>query len=128
MADVPGDTLGNSYRDLAAKKRDRPVTQNITEANSNSIRNDSADGGKSRHSAQFGGALPDALQDLEDLIPKLSKKDLANMRPDDERDETTEEAERLTIEWVHAFLDEVYRIDDFFKTKQNELINNFIGL
>ena len=29
---------------------------------------------------------------------------------------------------MHAFLDEVYRIDDFFKSKQNELINNFINL
>ena len=29
---------------------------------------------------------------------------------------------------MHAFLDEVYRIDDFFKSKQSELINNFINL
>ena len=27
---------------------------------------------------------------------------------------------------MHAFLDEVYRIDDFFKSKQNELICAFI--
>ena len=64
---------------------------------------------------------------MENLVPELKKRDLANMQPD-ERDEVIEEAERLMIEWVHAFLDEVYRIDDFFKSKQNELINNFIGL
>ena len=61
------------------------------------------------------------------IIPELKKKDIENMKPG-ERDEAIEEAERLTIEWVHAFLDEVYRIDDFFKSKQNDLINNFIGL
>ena len=130
LLELPGpESLRNSYNEnRPVKKRDRPVTQNITEANSNSIRHDSEEGGKSRHSAQFGGGgKQPSLQNMEDLIPKLSKKDLANMRPD-ERDEATEEAERLTIEWVHAFLDEVYRIDDFFKTKQNELINNFIGL
>lgn len=64
---------------------------------------------------------------MANLIPELKKKDVENMKPG-ERDEAIEEAERLTIEWVHAFLDEVYRIDDFFKSKQNELINNFIGL
>ena len=53
---------------------------------------------------------------MESLVPKLQKRDLANMQPD-ERDDVIEEAERLTIEWIHAFLDEVYRIDDFFKTK-----------
>ena len=68
-----------------------------------------------------------ALLEMENLIPELKKRDVANMKPD-ERDEAIEEAERLTIEWVHAFLDETYRIDDFFKSKQNELINNFIGL
>lgn len=49
------------------------------------------------------------------------------MQPD-ERDEVIEFSEELTINWIHAFLDEVYRIDDFFKERQTELINNFIGL
>lgn len=34
----------------------------------------------------------------------------------------------MTVEWIHDFLDEIYRIDDFFKSKQLELINNFIVL
>ena len=78
----------------------------------------------SRRSAQFAGS---ALQKMESLVPKLQKRDLANMQPD-ERDAVIEEAERLTIEWIHAFLDEIYRIDDFFKNKQTELINSFIQL
>ena len=64
---------------------------------------------------------------MANLIPDLKKKDLDNMMPD-ERDELMEESERLSIEWIHAFLDEVYRIDDFFVSHQKELINNFIGL
>jgi len=38
------------------------------------------------------------------------------MQPD-ERDEVIEFSEELTINWIHAFLDEVYRIDDFFKER-----------
>ena len=34
----------------------------------------------------------------------------------------------MTIEWIHAFLDEIYRIDDFFREKQDDLINEFISL
>ena len=49
------------------------------------------------------------------------------MQPD-ERDALLEHSEQLTIEWIHAFLDEIYRIDDFFKKKQTELINSFIVL
>ena len=83
-----------------------------------------SDSANSRRSAQFAGS---ALQKMESLVPKLQKRDVANMQPD-ERDAVIEEAERLTIEWIHAYLDEVYRIDDFFKTKQTELINSFIQL
>ena len=61
------------------------------------------------------------------IVPNLKKKDLANMKPD-ERDEIVDLSIDMTVQWVHAFLDEVYRIDDFFKAKQMELINNFIGL
>ena len=61
------------------------------------------------------------------MLPDFKKKDVENMQPD-ERDEIVGYSEQLTIEWVHAFLDEIYRIDDFFKKKQTELINNFIGL
>jgi len=38
------------------------------------------------------------------------------MQPD-VRDAYVEYSEQLTIEWIHAFLDEIYRIDDFFKNK-----------
>ena len=38
------------------------------------------------------------------------------MKPD-ERDEVVDYSLTLTVEWIHAFLDEVYRIDDFFKQK-----------
>ena len=64
---------------------------------------------------------------MENLLPELNKKDLANMIPD-ERDEFVIQAEELTIGWLHAFLDEVYRVDAFFNEKQIELINSFIGL
>lgn len=47
------------------------------------------------------------------------------MKPD-LRDDSVRLAEKLTLGWMHAFLDEVYRIDDFFKSKQNELISAFI--
>ena len=66
-------------------------------------------------------------QRLITLLPDLKKKDVENMQPD-ERDDVVEYSEQLTVEWVHAFLDEIYRIDDFFKKKQTELIDNFIGL
>jgi hypothetical protein len=64
---------------------------------------------------------------MENLVPDLKKKDLANMTPD-ERDDCVLLSEELTVDWIHAFLDEVYRVEDFFKGKQNELINSFIGL
>ena len=67
------------------------------------------------------------LRQMESLVPSLKKKDVPNMQPD-ERDEVVQQSEQLTVEWIHAFLDEIYRIDDFFKTRQLELINNFIGL
>ena len=47
------------------------------------------------------------------LVPALKKKDFENMRPD-EQDEVVKESEQITIQWIHAFLDEIYRIDDFF--------------
>ena len=100
----------------------RAVTQPVSKASAGGSQ--LSDSAKSRRSAQFAGS---ALQKMESLVPKLQKRDVANMQPD-ERDAVIEEAERLTIEWIHAFLDEVYRIDDFFKTKQTELINSFIGL
>ena len=62
------------------------------------------------------------LKLFEKLVPELKKKDLENMKPD-ERDDQVLFAEELTIKWVHTFLDEIYRIDDFFKGKQTELIN-----
>jgi len=67
------------------------------------------------------------MKTMQSLVPDLKKKDIANMRPD-VRDDFVIFAEELTIGWLHAFLDEVYRVDDFFKGKQNELINTFIGL
>jgi hypothetical protein len=56
------------------------------------------------------------LQRIESLVPEVKKKDLANMQPD-ERDDIIEESEQLTVNWIHAFLDEIYRIDDFFKSR-----------
>ena len=60
-------------------------------------------------------------------MPGFKKKDKANMLPD-ERDETTDYSESQTIEWIHAFLDEIYRVDDFFSTTQKNLIDQFIML
>ncbi len=60
-------------------------------------------------------------------MPDLKKKDLANMTPD-ERDDCVLLSEELTVDGIHAFLDEVYRVEDFFTGKQNELSNSFIGL
>ena len=67
------------------------------------------------------------MQSFIDLIPDLKRKDFANMMPD-ERDEVTAQSEQLCIEWIHAFLDEIYRIDDFFTARQKDLIDEFIGL
>lgn len=50
------------------------------------------------------------------------------MQPPKEKDESVKRAEQMTVEWIHAFLDEVYRIDDFFKERQDSLINEFISL
>lgn len=50
------------------------------------------------------------------FVPELCKKDIDNMVPDD-RDEIIEESERLTINWVHAFLEEINRVEQFFITK-----------
>ena len=66
-------------------------------------------------------------QRIENLIPELKKKDVQKMQPD-KRDQLLENSEQVTIDWIHAFLDETYRIDDFFKNKQTELINSFIDL
>ena len=46
----------------------------------------------------------------------------------DEDDEIKEGSENLTVQWVHAFLEEIERIEYFFKSKQEELINEFISL
>ena len=46
----------------------------------------------------------------------------------DEDDDIKEESENLTVQWVHAFLEEIERIEQFFKSKQEELINEFISL
>ena len=46
----------------------------------------------------------------------------------DEVDETIELSEQLTIDWVHAYMEEINRIDSFFTTKQDALINEFISL
>ena len=89
-------------------------------------RNASAD---KLHQNYLSDLLPmsnDMVQ-LQNLIPNLKKRDAENMQPD-ERDDQVEYSEQLTVEWTHAFLDEMYRIDDFFKKKQVELINQFIGL
>ena len=45
------------------------------------------------------------------------------MHPPAKKDESIIKAEKLTVEWIHAYLDEIYRTDDFFKAKQDELIN-----
>ena len=50
------------------------------------------------------------------------------MQPPAKKDETIIKSEKLALDWIHAYLDEVYRIDDFFKAKQDELINEFICL
>ena len=60
-------------------------------------------------------------------MPQLKKKDIQNMIPD-EVDETIELSEQLTIDWVHAYMEEINRIDNFFMTKQDALINEFISL
>ena len=50
------------------------------------------------------------------------------MQPPVKKDKSIRKAEELTMEWIHSYLDEVYRIDDFFKAKQDELIDEFICL
>ena len=50
------------------------------------------------------------------------------MQPPAKKDKSTRKAEELTMEWIHSYLDEIYRIDDFFKAKQDELIDEFICL
>ena len=63
------------------------------------------------------------------LVPTdLRKRDVKNMQPPAKKDESIIKAEKLTLEWIHAYLDEVYRTDDFFKAKQDELIDEFICL
>ena len=64
---------------------------------------------------------------LSDLVPKLNKKDIINMVPD-AADEVIEQSEILTVDWVHAFLEEINRIEGFFINKQDDLINEFIAL
>lgn len=59
------------------------------------------------------------------MIPSLEKVDLVDMKPD-ERNDSVVLAEKLAVEWLHSFLDEVYRIDDFVQNKQTELISAFI--
>ena len=69
------------------------------------------------------------LAEQASLVPMaMRKQDLDNMQRPEGRDESVKRAESLTIEWIHAFLDEIYRIEDFFKEKQDELINEFISL
>lgn len=98
--------------------------RNLTEAGS-SHRSDSQHGSEAiQRSANHEGQT---LRQMEKLVPELKKKDLENMQPD-ERDDQVMFAEELTVKWVHTFLDEIYRIEDFFKSKQTELINQFIGL
>ena len=46
----------------------------------------------------------------------------------DELDEVIELSEKLAIDWVHAYMEEVERIQKFFTIKQDSLINEFISL
>lgn len=62
------------------------------------------------------------------LIPELKPKDLKLMIRDSQDENLREDSEQLTVEWIHAFMDEIYRIDNFFQSKQTELIDNFIAL
>ena len=63
---------------------------------------------------------------ISDIVPKMKKQDITNMVPD-VRDEVIEQSEILAVDWVHAFLEEIDRIEEFFVTKQDDLINEFIA-
>ena len=45
-----------------------------------------------------------------------------------EENEVVEHSEAQAIEWIHAFLTEIERIDNFFISKRDELIDEFILL
>jgi len=60
-------------------------------------------------------------------LPTVKKRDLKHIQPDT-RDAVVELSETVTVQWIHAFLDEVYRADDFFRARQAKLINDFITL
>ena len=79
--------------------------------------------------AHFGNQeeLNKLAERFSKLVPNLKKKDLENMYPEDD-DEIKFDSEELTVQWVHAFLEEIERIEFFFKSKQEELINEFIHL
>ena len=68
------------------------------------------------------------MQQMQELLPQQMKKadveDLESVYDDG----TLIKSENLTVEWIHAFLGEVQRVDDFFSKKQNELIDQFITL
>ena len=57
----------------------------------------------------------------------LSKSDIRNMVPD-KRDKILEYSERWANEWLQAFFSELKRINNFFNSKQDDLINDFIIL
>ena len=61
------------------------------------------------------------------LVREPKKKDIENIVLD-ENDEIQIESENLTVQWVHAYLEEIERIEKFFQSKQYELIDQFINL
>ena len=68
------------------------------------------------------------LKNLDKVIPSaLKKKDIQKMVPD-EFDEVIELSEKMVIDWVHAYMEEIDRIQNFFINKQESLINEFISL
>lgn len=60
-------------------------------------------------------------------MPKLDKNKLQFL-VQDEDDEVHERSEQLTKEWLDAFMAEMARIEAFFLSKQNQLIDEFIAL
>jgi hypothetical protein len=41
-------------------------------------------------------------------------------------DDTLSASEELTALWISSYLDEINRVENFFNSKLNELINQFI--
>ena len=63
----------------------------------------------------------------DDIVPQLNQKQLDILMAENQvSNDVLIASEQLTAIWISSYLDEIDRVEHFFTTKLEELINHFI--